>query len=315
MKVSILAFYLRIFVDTKIRYVVFTVMGLLAAFTISFFFSMVFQCTPISYAWNSWQKEVPGHCIQVNAGIWAHAALNIFFDLLVLLIPMPTLLGLQFSYSLRSKLQIFLMFSVGCLVTIVSVLRLQTLVTVANTMNPTWDYYHAGLWSAIEVYTGIICACMPTARVFLMRIFPQWIGLTPRGSSAEHKQRAAIRNQVPARHPLSWAVKSATQTTSEMDDNNADFVKLDDVGSMDSSRQLQPTPIQPAAKHSFVPKRFSGSPRIPWVRLMLKRYQLRLSTTSPDSLAGLDMISTKIGRTDKARMLRLWATSIIHHQV
>lgn len=184
MKMSILAFYLRVFVDYRFRQLVFVTMGVLVAFTIAYLFPLIFQCSPISHAWNGWQKETKGTCINQQVGIWVHAALNIFFDLVVLVLPIPILCNLQFTYSIRAKLQILGMFSVGIVVTVVSILRLRALIVIKDTINPTYDYFGAGLWSVVEVQVGVVCACLPTARVFVSRILPKWIGLRSTVSSA-----------------------------------------------------------------------------------------------------------------------------------
>ncbi len=59
-----------------------------------------------------------------------------------------------------------------------SFLRLQSLVSFANSTNPTWDDWNVFNWSIIEINLGIICACMPTVRLILVRIFPALGGST-----------------------------------------------------------------------------------------------------------------------------------------
>lgn len=34
------------------------------------------------------------------------------------------------------------------------------------------DYTRVGLWSSIEVYVGVVCACMPGIRAFLTQVYP-----------------------------------------------------------------------------------------------------------------------------------------------
>ena len=177
-KISILAFYLRVFPSSRFTVVVKSVVAFTAAIGVAFFFALLFQCWPISYSWTRWSGETEGNCIDLNAGSWVHAALNILLDLLILLLPLPMLLKLQLSYSWRKKMRIFVMFSVGLIVTIVSVLRLRTLIVFANTQNLTWDYLETAIWSVVEAAVGVICACLPAAKVFLTRTAPQWFGLT-----------------------------------------------------------------------------------------------------------------------------------------
>lgn len=54
----------------------------------------------------------------------------------------------------------------------ISAIRLQALVSFANTSNPTWSNVQVSLWSTIEINIGIICACMPTLRLILIKFVP-----------------------------------------------------------------------------------------------------------------------------------------------
>lgn len=58
-------------------------------------------------------------------------------------------------------------------VTIVSILRLRSLIFFANSSNPTWDQWSIAYWSTIEVNVGMICTCLPSLRLILLRLFPQ----------------------------------------------------------------------------------------------------------------------------------------------
>jgi hypothetical protein len=58
-------------------------------------------------------------------------------------------------------------------VTVVSILRLQALVVFATSENTPWDFYHIAIWSGFEISIGIMCACLPTMRLLLIKIFPR----------------------------------------------------------------------------------------------------------------------------------------------
>jgi hypothetical protein len=62
----------------------------------------------------------------------------------------------------------------------VSIIRLQALVTFGTSANATWDNFPVSLWSTVEIAVGIMCTCMPTLRLLLVRLFPALGG----GSSA-----------------------------------------------------------------------------------------------------------------------------------
>jgi len=65
-----------------------------------------------------------------------------------------------------------------CSVTLVSVLRLRTLVALLNTDDFTYAVELPGIWSIIEVDVGILCACMPGIRALLSALFPKLVGST-----------------------------------------------------------------------------------------------------------------------------------------
>lgn len=64
-------------------------------------------------------------------------------------------------------------FLVGIVVTICSIVRLRYLSVFGQSINFTYDYSYLGLWSIVEVYTCIICVCMPAATGFFRRIY-EW---------------------------------------------------------------------------------------------------------------------------------------------
>jgi hypothetical protein len=68
-------------------------------------------------------------------------------------------------------------------VTIISIFRLHSLIENGwSSPNQTWVKFDVALWSTIEVNVGIICACMPSVRSLLVRIFPRMsvLGSDPR---------------------------------------------------------------------------------------------------------------------------------------
>lgn len=127
---------------------------------IGFLFSFVFQCRPLNYTWNQWDGEHQGVCLNVKAATYANSALNIFFDLVVFLLPVPKLLALQ-SRSTKSKIGVVLVFLVGLFVTACSIVRQFYVPHLWTSQNPTFDYNDIALWSGLEGDVGVCCACMP----------------------------------------------------------------------------------------------------------------------------------------------------------
>lgn len=131
--------------------------------------SYVFACRPISAGWRYANTGPPGVCTQrVKAG-YGYGALNVMFDVIVIVLPIPRLAKLQVSSG--QKFGICSCFLVGFVATACSVARLTQLNGLYNGKNITWDYLPAGVWSLIEVYCSMICCCMPSMAGLLQRCY------------------------------------------------------------------------------------------------------------------------------------------------
>lgn len=64
------------------------------------------------------------------------------------------------------------MLTTACSVCVVSILRLQSLVAISNSSDPTYDNAPAATWSAVETNVGIICSCLPLLRPLATRWLP-----------------------------------------------------------------------------------------------------------------------------------------------
>ncbi|KAK9636714.1 hypothetical protein HCH54_010000 [Aspergillus fumigatus] len=172
------------------------VIGLNTGFLIAFVLISVFQCRPIKGAWLHWDGEGHYSCNNINAQGWSAAAINMVLDLIVMALPLRELYRL--NLSLRKKLFVMSMFSLGIFVTLVSIVRLNSLIHFAATNNLTWDYVEIGYWSTIEVHVGIICACLPAIRALLRRLCPTLFGDTTGAASkpsGTRSGRAASRGE------------------------------------------------------------------------------------------------------------------------
>ena len=59
---------------------------------------------------------------------------------------------------------------------ITSILRLHSINVIANSNDVTWDNVGAATWSAVELNTAIICACLPTLKPIIDFVFPRLLG-------------------------------------------------------------------------------------------------------------------------------------------
>lgn len=63
-------------------------------------------------------------------------------------------------------------------ITVISIVRLSSLVVFANSSNVSYDYVNVGLYSTVEACVGIICACLPAFRALLLTLIPNLFALT-----------------------------------------------------------------------------------------------------------------------------------------
>lgn len=71
--------------------------GLNVVYAIVFVLVSIFQCLPISLAWNRWSGEFEGHCNNINAQGWSSALCNVFLDALTLSLPLPCLWRMELN--------------------------------------------------------------------------------------------------------------------------------------------------------------------------------------------------------------------------
>ncbi|KAJ5495456.1 Nucleic acid-bindingOB-fold [Penicillium diatomitis] len=200
-KLAFLSLYLHIFPNHGLRSGIYITMGIVVAYFIAFFFGTCLNCLPVSYIWTSWTNETRGNCLNFNAFGIACAVLNIVLDVVVMALPLRELARLKLR-PVKKNL-VMLMFCTGFFITIVSIIRLKSVVTFAHTSNATYDFVPVAYWSLIESYTAVICVSMPAMRRLSKRLLdpcigiPHSSGIDPKTTEREksfHLQRVAGRH-------------------------------------------------------------------------------------------------------------------------
>ncbi|KAJ0128302.1 Uncharacterized protein HZ326_28606 [Fusarium oxysporum f. sp. albedinis] len=155
-KSSILAFYWRIF-------------GVMRS-TRLFILVTTFQCLPVSAFWlrfNPNSSEMAYKCpVDVRMFFIANAIPNNITDILLLLIPIPGIWSLQLRTT--QKIAVSGIFALGLFVTTVSFVRLYYVVELDfSSVDITWLFSEAMMWTTIELNVGTVCACLPSLRPIL----------------------------------------------------------------------------------------------------------------------------------------------------
>ncbi|KAM5349879.1 hypothetical protein ACJ41O_006384 [Fusarium nematophilum] len=153
-KLSLLLSYLR-FMAGGVWYK--TTVGVAVACTMfhfSFLMAQVNLCTPVRKQWDA--SVTGGSCLNGVPMYTTMASLTIVFDVIVMVLPFPTLLKLQVPK--RKKAVLLGLFAMGTFISVIQIVRIQTIKSLSNLL----DSSALIMWSAVENNLGIIVACVPT---------------------------------------------------------------------------------------------------------------------------------------------------------
>lgn len=114
------------------------------------------------------------HCFDLTALYFSQAALNIFSDLFILILPLPVLVKLHMPKFKRICLLV--VFSVGLLVPIAASFRMWILYIWHDAPPDTSRYYGGYIlfWDAVELNTAIICASAPSLQPLFRHVFGEF---------------------------------------------------------------------------------------------------------------------------------------------
>ncbi|KAK0729516.1 hypothetical protein B0H67DRAFT_638122 [Lasiosphaeris hirsuta] len=166
-KLSILSFYLRFSVDRAFRYTVYFVMLVTVGYTFPNAILFLYACTPMQ---TYWDLSIVGTCINLNATFHTANTLNMVTDFTILLLPIWMLRRLR--APLMKKIGVTLILMTGGFVCAVSLVRMITALVGIADPDISWHYVSNLVWCLVELYVGIICACLPCLKAFAKRYFP-----------------------------------------------------------------------------------------------------------------------------------------------
>lgn len=167
-KASILLQYLRIFSSRNIRMLCYLFLFILLPAASWAIFAGIFLCSPTE---KLWKPQIPGHCMDARTYWLSVAGIDIGLDFLILLLPLPAISGLRLPR--KQKLGLVLVFMLGFLVCLVSVVRVLTVLITANQGHYVDSGVWAIIWSAVEANVGIICASLLSLKPLVAKLFPK----------------------------------------------------------------------------------------------------------------------------------------------
>lgn len=170
-KTSILLLLLRLFGQKPgvKRFIIWINMANLGMM-IAVFLATVLQCIPIN---KTWQPELAGTCIDRRILFTVLSSFNIATDILIIALPLRIFIDLKIPR--RTKIALMLIFLLGFLTTITSIIRLvlliQGLFMLKTSMSA--DANIGFVTSAIETNLALITASAPALRPLLRAWFPR----------------------------------------------------------------------------------------------------------------------------------------------
>ncbi|KAH8699439.1 hypothetical protein GQ44DRAFT_778975 [Phaeosphaeriaceae sp. PMI808] len=157
-KLSILFLYRTLFRCME-RFVlmVHIMMGVVVVYWLAFTLGTLFQCKPVAF---NWDKTIPGgSCMEAKAGFLISGSMNLVIDVILVAMPAPIVWRMQ-HISAMKKIGITAIFGLGTSVCFLAGFRFKY-VMETDPLDFTHDGEIAGIPGELELYLGIMCACLP----------------------------------------------------------------------------------------------------------------------------------------------------------
>ncbi|PVH93949.1 hypothetical protein DM02DRAFT_540442 [Periconia macrospinosa] len=179
-RLSYLAFYLRLAFTKRFRVVLYIWIALVSTFGVASSIVSMTLCVPFERLWTP--ATIPGHCINIDAYYTALLALEMVFDIVIFVLPMPLLWTLKLPK--RQRLSLVSVFALGLIVVIASILRLYTVMLlvpfIGYRATPNVDSMN---WTTVEIHLAILISCTAAFKALIQRFFPGILGSL---SATEH---------------------------------------------------------------------------------------------------------------------------------
>lgn len=107
-KLSVLDLYIQIFRNKHFRIVSYVLMAVSIGYLIMVVLEAFLLCKPFAYSWNKLRK---GHCGNERRVYLSSGGVNLFIDVMIVILPMPMLWGLQLG--LHKKIALTFIFGLG----------------------------------------------------------------------------------------------------------------------------------------------------------------------------------------------------------
>ncbi|KAJ8132373.1 hypothetical protein O1611_g1251 [Lasiodiplodia mahajangana] len=162
LKASILLEWTRLFVPRGTRnifwWLCITLTGIQLSFLVASVFALCFTCVPFR---SIYDFTVAGKCIKKSDLEITSASIHFASDIVILILPQKVIWTLQMT--LRKKVGVSFIFSLGVLACLAAILRLVSTIEYTSAADVTYKVSAVVLWALAEMTCGFIVLGMPTA--------------------------------------------------------------------------------------------------------------------------------------------------------
>ncbi|EKJ67423.1 hypothetical protein FPSE_12408 [Fusarium pseudograminearum CS3096] len=187
-KLTLCFFYYRLSPARWYQYSVYVTGIICTTSLVGIWFSVLFACKPIAAGWDV-RLSANATCINRPPIYITQAAFGCITDVMLLILPIPTVLGLQMST--RQKFGVLGLFAIGSITLVTSVVRLVLLLPSVSNPDQSWSLAEGCLWVIIEANLLIMCGSLPTLRVFLKNVAPRVLGDKSQSKPSEQNSASA----------------------------------------------------------------------------------------------------------------------------
>ncbi|KAJ5042111.1 uncharacterized protein L3040_004669 [Drepanopeziza brunnea f. sp. 'multigermtubi'] len=186
-KLSILVFYLRVFPGKRERIMCWTTIAIVIAYSTALLIADILSCQSVGGR-SYFGPNVK--CTNLRTILVTSTICHTITDVWIIVMVLPVIWKLQLPRGQRYSLMAVL--SLGILVTVASIARASAIGRVSNTNHDlTWFVAEFDIWTIVEVCVGLICACAPTLRPLLLKIFPVFMASHSGQSKARFSKHSA----------------------------------------------------------------------------------------------------------------------------
>ncbi|KAI9687234.1 MAG: hypothetical protein M1822_002277 [Bathelium mastoideum] len=160
-KTALLLLYLQLFkVNNRFRWACYITLFYTNGYLFCNFITEFLGCNPPAKTYN---KELPGHCINTIAANISYGVGHMSSDLIIAILPLPMVWRLQLK-SKKEKVGISLVLTSGFLAWAVACARFIVSTYDMVSHDRTWYAGIGFMLSVLEINTGLICGCTPAMK-------------------------------------------------------------------------------------------------------------------------------------------------------